>query len=49
MTTTMIITIIGIIITVSAIEADKSTHYQHRGFYLIAFAGVLTVVASLMV
>lgn len=44
----MTITIIGIIITGLAIEADKFTQFQHRGFTLVAFAGVLTVIASLV-
>jgi hypothetical protein len=44
----MTTTIIGIIITAFAVEADKFTHFQHRGFTLVAFAGVLTVITSLV-
>ena len=40
-------TIIGIIITALAIEADKITRYQHRGLPLVALGGVLTVALSL--
>lgn len=41
-------TIIGIIITGLAIEADKFTRYQHRVFPVAALVGVLTVIASLL-
>lgn len=44
----MITTIIGIAITAIAIEADKFTQYRHNGLPLIAFAGVLTVVISIV-
>jgi len=44
----MTTTIIGIIITAIAIKVDQFTHYQHRGFPVVAFAGVLTVIASLV-
>jgi len=44
----MTTTIIGIIITALAIEIDKFTHFQHRGFHLMAIIGVLTVFASLV-
>lgn len=44
----MTTTIIGIIITAIAIEVDKLTQYRHYGLHLIAFAGVLTVVASFL-
>jgi uncharacterized membrane protein YdcZ (DUF606 family) len=44
----MTTTIIGIIITAIAIEADKFTHFQHHSFTLIALVGVLTVIASLV-
>lgn len=40
-------TIIGIIVTALAIEADKLTQYRHRGLPLVAFGGVLTVAFSL--
>jgi len=45
----MITTIVGIIITALAIEADKITRYRHNGFPLVALAGVVTVVISLVV
>jgi hypothetical protein len=41
-------TIIGIIVTAIAIEADKITQYRHRGLPLVALGGVLTVVFSLV-
>ena len=44
----MTTTIIGIIITALAIESDKITQYQYYGFPLVAFAGVLTVIISLV-
>ena len=44
----MTTTIIGIIITALAIEIDKVTQYRHYGLPLIAFAGVLTVIISLV-
>ena len=44
----MTTTIIGIIITALAIEVDKFTHYRHYGLPLIALAGVLTVITSLV-
>lgn len=45
----MTTTVIGIIITAIAIEMDKLTQYRHRGLTLIALAGVLTVIISLLV
>ncbi len=45
----MTTTIIGIIITAIAIEADKLTQYKHYGLPLIALVGVLTIIVSLMV
>lgn len=44
----MTTTIIGIIITLLTIEADKFTHYQHRVFPVVALVGVLTIFASLL-
>lgn len=44
----MTTTIIGIIITLLTIEADKFTHYQHRVFPAVALVGVLTIFASLL-
>lgn len=44
----MTYTVIGIIITALAIEADKFTLYTHPGLRVIAFAGVLTVILSLV-
>ena len=44
----MTTTIIGIIITLLTIEADKFTHYQHRVFPAVALVGVLTIIASLL-
>jgi len=44
----MTTTIIGIIITGLAIEADKFTQYQHFGLPWIALAGVVTIIASLV-
>ncbi|MBI1887083.1 MAG: hypothetical protein HYS19_01720 [Nitrosomonadales bacterium] len=44
----MITTIIGIIITALAIEADKITQYKHDSFPLVALGGVLAVVFSLV-
>ncbi len=44
----MTTTIIGIIITALAIEVDKITLYQHYSLPLVAFAGVLTVIISLV-
>ncbi len=44
----MTTTIIGIIITTLAIEIDKFTQYQYLGLSWIALAGVLTVIASLV-
>lgn len=41
-------TIIGVIITAVAIELDKLTQYKHSALPLIALAGVLTVVVSLV-
>ena len=40
-------TIICIIITALAIEADKITQYRHRGLPLVALGGVLAVAFSL--
>jgi len=44
----MTATIIGVIITALAIEIDKLTQYRHYGLPLVAVAGVLTVVLSLV-
>jgi hypothetical protein len=41
--------LIGIIITALAIEFDKLTRFQHFGLPLIALAGVLIVILSLIV
>jgi hypothetical protein len=43
----MTTTIIGVVITAIAIEADKFTQYRYYILPLIAFAGVLTVIVSL--
>ena len=40
-------TIICIIVTALAIEADKITQYRHRGLPLVALGGVLAVAFSL--
>ena len=40
--------IIGIIVTAIAIEADKLTQYRHHSLPLVALAGVLTVMLSLV-
>lgn len=45
----MTTTLIGLIITALAIEFDKLTHFQHVILPLIALAGVLTVILSLVV
>jgi hypothetical protein len=44
----MTITIIGIVITALAIYLDKATLYKNRVFPPVAFAGVLTVIGSLV-
>ena len=44
----MTITIIGIIITALAIKIDKLTLYKYYGFPLLALAGSMTVIASLV-
>ena len=44
----MTTTFIGIIITAFAIEMDKLTQCRHQVLPLVALAGVLTVVASLV-
>lgn len=44
----MTTTIIGVIITAVAIELDKFTQYKHFTLPLIALAGVVTVIVSLM-
>lgn len=44
----MTTTIIGVIITAVAIEVDRFTQYKHYALPLFAFAGVLTVIASLV-
>lgn len=44
----MTTTIIGIIVTALAIELDKFTQYKHYALPLIALAGVLTVIVSLV-
>lgn len=45
----MTTTIIGIIITALAIEVDKITQFRHHSFPLVALAGMVTVVISLLV
>jgi len=40
--------IIGIIITVLAIEVDKFTQYKHHVLPLFALGGALTAAASLL-
>lgn len=40
-------TIIGIVITALAIEADKLTHYKHHVLPMVALAGTLTAIISL--
>lgn len=45
----MTTTLIGIIITALAIEFDKLTRFQHFGLPLIALAGVLMTVLSLVI
>ncbi len=44
----MTTTIIGIIITALAIEADKITQFRHHSFPWVALAGVATIVISLL-
>lgn len=44
----MTITIIGIVITLLAIHFDKLTLYRNAILPPVAFAGVLTVLASLV-
>lgn len=44
----MTTTFIGIIITALAIQADRLTQYKHYGLPLITLAGVLTVIASIV-
>lgn len=44
----MSLTFIGILITAIAIYLDKATLFRHRAYPPIAFAGVLTVIASLV-
>lgn len=44
----MTTTIIGIIITALAIETDRITQYKHYVLPVIALAGVLTVIVSLV-
>ena len=44
----MIITTVGILITALAIYFDKVTLFRHRAYPPIALAGVLTVIASLV-
>lgn len=41
-------TIIGIIVTALAIEADKITQYRHPSLPLVALGGVLAVAFSLV-
>lgn len=43
----MTTTIIGIIITALAIEADKISQYRHHVLPVVALAGILTVIISL--
>jgi hypothetical protein len=44
----MTITTIGIIVTALAIYLDRATLFRSRAYPPIAFAGVLTVIASLV-
>lgn len=44
----MTTTIIGALITAAAIQVDKFTQYKHYALPLVALAGVLTVLASLV-
>lgn len=44
----MTITVIGIIVTALAIYLDRATLFRNRAYPPIAFAGVLTVIASLV-
>lgn len=44
----MTYTIIGMIITALAIEADKYTLFTHTSLHVIAFAGVSIVILSLV-
>ena len=44
----MTTTIIGIILTAIAIEADKLTQYRHHVLPLLALIGVMIVIASFM-
>lgn len=43
----MTFTVIGIIITALAIEADKYTLFTHPSLHVMAFVGVLIVILSL--
>lgn len=45
----MTITFIGIFITAFAIYIDQLTHFRHSALPATAFAGVLTIVASLVI
>lgn len=42
------ITYIGIIIAALAIEIDKYTHFTHPSLPVIALAGIIAVILSLM-
>jgi len=44
----MTTTFIGILITALAIEIDKLTRFQYRGLPLLALAGVVTILFSLV-
>ena len=44
----MTLTIIGVLVTAVAIQLDKLTLFRHFALPPIAFAGVLTVIASLV-
>lgn len=44
----MTVTIIGALITAVAIYIDRATLFRNRAYPPIAFAGVVTVIASLV-
>lgn len=44
----MTITTIGILITAIAIYLDRATQYRNRALPPVAFAGVMTVIGSLV-
>lgn len=45
----MTITVIGILITAIAIYIDKLTLFKHNVLPVTAFAGLLTIIASLVI